>query len=73
MAFLKTTYDCFLRRPFLLIYIAAFSLLFSVFQIFNPIIGLLQNFITISSDNWTDSMVYISKELVLKFIEKNTQ
>ncbi|MBN2558087.1 MAG: hypothetical protein JXB33_04960 [Clostridia bacterium] len=63
MAFLKTTYSCFARRPFLIIYIAALSLFYSVFQIFNPLIGILQNISAINSDSWTDSLVYISKEL----------
>ena len=63
MAFFKTTYECFAKRPFLLIYIAAVSLIYSVIQLFNPIIGLLQNLGAIRSTSWTDSMIYISKEL----------
>ena len=63
MAFFKKTYDCFVKRPFLIIYIAVVSLLYSVIQLFNPIIGLLQNLGAIRSDSWTDSMIYISKEL----------
>ncbi|MFO7598950.1 MAG: hypothetical protein R6X27_03970 [Candidatus Desulfacyla sp.] len=63
MAFLKTTYSSFARRPFLIIYIAVLSLLYSIFQIFNPLIGILQNLGAINSDSWTDSLVYISKEL----------
>jgi hypothetical protein len=63
MAFIKKTYDCFVKRPFLIIYIAAVSLIYSVIQLFNPLIGLLQNLGAIRSDSWTDSMIYISKEL----------
>ncbi len=63
MAFIKTTYNCFIRRPFLLIYIAAFSLLYSVIHMLNPLVGLLQSLGALNTDGWTDSMVYISKEL----------
>ncbi len=63
MAFILKTYDCFVKRPFLIIYIAAVSLIYSVIQLFNPIIGLLQNLGAIRSESWTDSMIYISKEL----------
>ena len=63
MAFVKTTYNCFIRRPFLLIYIAAFSLLYSVIHMLNPLVGLLQSLGALNTDSWTDSMVYISKEL----------
>lgn len=63
MAFIKTTYNCFLKRPFLLIYIAAFSLLYSIVHLLNPLVGLLENLGALSTDSWTDSMVYISKEL----------
>lgn len=63
MAFLKTTYNCFLKRPFLLIYIAAFSLLYSLLHLLNPLMGLLQSLGALGTDSWTDSMVYISKEL----------
>lgn len=63
MAFLKTTYNCFIKRPFLLIYIAAFSLLYSLLHLANPLMGLLQSLGALGSDSWTDSMVYISKEL----------
>ncbi|HPJ22038.1 MAG TPA: hypothetical protein PLH18_06765 [Clostridia bacterium] len=63
MAFFKKTYDCFMKRPFLIIYIAVVSLIYSVIQLFNPLIGLLQNLGAIRSDSWADSMIYISKEL----------
>lgn len=63
MAFFKITYNSFAKRPFLLIYISAVSLLYSVVQLFNPIISLFQNLGAIRSDSWTDSMIYISKEL----------
>lgn len=63
MAFIKTTYNCFLKRPFLLIYIAAFSLLYSIVHMLNPLMGLLENLGALGTDSWTDSMVYISKEL----------
>ena len=63
MTFIKTTYQSFLKRPFLLIYIAAFSLLYSIVHLLNPLLGLLQNMGALGTDNWTDSMVYISKEL----------
>lgn len=63
MTFLKTTYNCFLKRPFLLIYIAAFSLIYSIVHLMNPLLGLLQNLGALGTDSWTDSMVYISKEL----------
>ncbi|MCD6322473.1 MAG: hypothetical protein J7L77_05555, partial [Clostridiales bacterium] len=63
MTFIKTTYKCFLKRPFLLIYIATFSLLYSIVHLLNPLLGLLQNLGALSTDSWTDSMVYISKEL----------
>lgn len=63
MTFIKTTYQCFLKRPFLLIYIAAFSLLYSIIHSLNPLLGLLQNLGALGTDSWTDSMVYISKEL----------
>ena len=57
MAFILKTYDCFVKRPFLIIYIAAVSLIYSVIQLFNPIIGLLQNLGAIRSESWTDSMI----------------
>lgn len=63
MAFLKTTYNCFIKRPFLLIYIAAFSLLYSLLHLVNPLIGILRGLGALGSDSWTESMVYISKEL----------
>lgn len=63
MTFIKTTYQSFLKRPFLLIYIAAFSLLYSIVHLLNPLLGLLQNLGALGTDSWTDSMVYISKEL----------
>jgi len=63
MAFFKNTYECYAKRPFLIIYIAAVSLIYSVIQLFNPLIGLLQNLGAIRSDSWADSMIYISKEL----------
>jgi len=52
-----------MKRPFLIIYIAVVSLIYSVIQLFNPLIGLLQNLGAIRSDSWADSMIYISKEL----------
>lgn len=63
MAFLKTTYNCFIKRPVLLIYIAAFSLLYSLLHLLNPLMGLLQSLGALGADSWTESMVYISKEL----------
>lgn len=63
MAFLKTTYTCFLKRPSLLIYSAIVAFLYSLIQIFNPVTGFLQNMGVSQSDKWTDSMVYISKEI----------
>ncbi len=63
MTFIKTTYKCFSKRPFLLIYIAAFSLLYSIVHLLNPLLGLLQNLGALGTDSWTASMVYISKEL----------
>lgn len=63
MAFIKTTYNCFVKRPFILIYIAAFSLLYSIIHLLNPLMVLLENLGALGTENWTDSMVYISKEL----------
>ncbi len=63
MAFIKTTYECFAKRPFLLIYIAAFSLLYSLIHLMNPFLEILENLGALGTENWTDSMVYISKEL----------
>ena len=63
MAFIKTTYKCFAKRPFLLIYITAFSLIYSIIHLMNPLLELLENLGALGMENWTDSMVYISKEL----------
>lgn len=63
MAFLKTTYGCFVRRPFLIIYIAVISMFFSAVQFFNPITGMIQNLDVMESGSWTEALVYISKEL----------
>jgi hypothetical protein len=63
MAFLKTTYTCFLKRPSLLIYSAVVAFLYSLIQIFNPVTGFLQNMGVSQSEKWTDSMIYISKEI----------
>ncbi len=63
MAFLKTTYTCFFKRPSLIIYSAAVAFFYSLIQAFNPITGFLQNMGVVQSEKWTDSMVYISKEI----------